>query len=261
MLGSSFTTRQAIFAFLIGPPRPLDRTVGMQIYDAVCERLFEDDLSFQYGTGEALGPSVVPPFQIVLERPQARGAKFQVRVEGRGPHSAVRVLVDSPFPKSRENAFEDIDLAAEAVFEVLGDDWVRVLAETRLRGHLEAKGGSGVTFLQEKVLHLSPGELESLEAPLNFAGIKLETPATDPDDGAPLSNPKREFAIEVLREDPRKLYVELMSQWPQAASIPSPGGTLEVNARRMRSLAHRPGDYLRNSMDYLNSVALPLFSR
>lgn len=245
----------------MGPPRTLTRGKGMQVYEAVCQKLGANDFSFKYSTGDAQpgGPRGGKSFQIAMERPQGTG-QFRIVVDNQGPQAPVRLLVEYPWPKSREHVFEDVDLAVEAAFEALGEDWNRVLAETRVRAQVEAKGDSAAVFLAGEILHLSEGEIGSLEAPISFLGIKYETEAADPVEGNPLAHPKREVSVEVLREDPRSLYVELMCQWPQTAAVVR-GGTLEIDTRKVRTFSQNPSEYLRNSIDYLNSVVLPLFSR
>ena len=127
--------------------------------------------------------------------------------------------------------------------------WQRVLAETRIRGQTEAKGDSAASFLRTDVLHLSDGEVASLGAPLSYLSLKYETEAAGFTEEDPLAHPKREVSIEVLREDLRCLYVEVMSQWPQLAV--SGQGTIEIDARRIRTLASAPSDYLKDSMEYV----------
>lgn len=259
MLTTSYQTRGVSFAFLVGPPKTLTRQDGMAIHSAICDKLGFEDISFRYSTSGDNQPSGGMAFTIELERKQGRG-QFKVTIDNAGQQAPVRLFIEYTWPPSREHVNQDIDLAAEAFFEALeGKGWQRVLAETRIRGQTEAKGDSAASFLRTDVLHLSDGEVASLGAPLSYLSLKYETEAAGFTEEDPLAHPKREVSIEVLREDLRCLYVEVMSQWPQLAV--SGQGTIEIDARRIRTLASAPSDYLKDSMEYVQSVVLPLFER
>lgn len=248
----------------------LSRQEAMQIHDAVCEKLGVDDVAFQYQTtsseqepdqgprGESRG------FAIQLQREQGRGT-FNVtldkdpNVQDPGRQNPVRFLVQYTWPPTRQHVSEDLDLASEAVFETLGEDWQRVLAEARVRGQVEAQGGSGVDYLAEQVLGFEEADLENLDAPVSFATVGYETPAQDPASDDQLSSPKREVTLEVLREDPRSLYVEVVSQWPQFAAQ-AKGQQVQINPQRLRQFTAVPSDYVEDTVDYIRTVLLPLFS-
>ena len=143
VLRDSYQTRGLSFAFLIGPPRNLERQIGMAIHAAICEALGLDDIGFKYQPG-------------------------------------------------------DTQPGGEKTFETVASAFVQ---------------------------------------------------------GEELSNLKRDVSVEVLRQDPRSLYLEVMSQWPQVAV--SPDGTVHLDPGTIRSFELPPSEYLINTVDYTESVLLP----
>jgi hypothetical protein len=253
------------FAYLFGPPRVLTRPEGLAVYDAVCNALGVDDLTFQYGSApagaEGLGAPAGSGFLIQMQRQVGRGA-FAIRIDNQNLQSPIRFLISWTWPPSREHASQDFDAAAEAAFNALGGTWQRVLAETRLHAQIEAHGGSALGFLLNRALRVDTEKLEGLQAPPNYAAVMIETPPGDPSADDALRQPKREIKLEVLREDGRSLYVELMSQWPQFAATVEAGqqGAVEVDARRIRRFEDPPSVYIRNSLDFLQERVFPLFA-
>lgn len=247
----------------MGPPKTLDREDGSRLHGAVCDALGVDDISFQYSSSPGESTPGEPTrgvsrgFSINLERKQGRGT-FKITIDNKSVDQPVRFLAQYTWPPSREHVFQDLDVAAEAIFETLGSDWERVLAETRIRGQLEAQGGSATKYMAENILKLSEGKLETLDGPISFASVGYETPAGDPALNDQLRAPKREISLEVLREDSRSLYMELMSQWPQLAQARKE--TIEIDAQRIRKFTEPPSQYLENSVDYIHEVALPLLA-
>ena len=260
MVPNSYSTREIIIAVLAGPPRRLTRQQGMAIHDAMCGRLGED-FSFKFNTNPTVLPQATSGagFQIALERPQGRG-KFQILVDHAGQAAPVRIYVGYPWPRGQE--FEDIDLAFEAVWQVLGEGWTRVLVETRVRGQLEARGESAANYMAANVLQLTGPDLAHVGGQVPFWGVRYEAGPGQPQEGHPLANPKRELSLETLRDNPRHLYVELMSQWPQMGNAPTVvDGTLTIDASTIRELNEAPRVYIQDSMTYLTDVVFPLFSR
>lgn len=254
MLTNSYRTRGANFAFLAGPPRDLTRHMGMEIHSAVCEALGADDLSFKYTPG-AKDPEAEQPFAIHLGREQGP-EKLAVEINGSVQNTPLRIFLGYEWPRSSHSAFEDFDLVTEAVFTVLGDGWQRVLAEARVRGQLHAKGDSAVSYLGRSVLPVVGGGDNTGD--LAFLAFKYETVAEDFPADEPLASPKREVSVEVLRSDPRCIYVEVMSQWPQIAA--SPGASIQVDPDKVRSFESPPSEYLADTMSYVDSVVLPLLA-
>jgi hypothetical protein len=77
---------------------------------------------------------------------------------------------------------------------------------------------------------------------LVFGSIKLvvgaSTPVTNTLDGA-----RRDLTVEVLREDPRELYVEYLTQWPQVAIAGGP----PADASALRPIDRKPGEYVESA--------------
>ncbi len=255
MLRNSYQTRGLSFAFLIGPPRNLSRQIGMGIHSAVCDVLGVDDIAFKYQPGESQ-PSE-RTFSIHLTREDGR-QRFAVEIDQQANQQPIRVLLGYEWPVSNKLVFDDFDAACDAAFGVLGDGWQRVLAEARIRGQVHAPGGSAVSFLSRDVLGVSK-EDRRIDERLSFTAIKYETVAADFARGSELTNPKRDVSVEVLRQDSRSLYVEVMSQWPQVAI--SPDGTVRVDPGTIRSFQSPPSEYLLNTIDYTESVVLPFLDQ
>ena len=234
------------------------------MYDAVCEALGVDDLTYKYAA--TASPDVPPPvaeksrgFSLQIERRIGRGT-FKIAIDNAAIQQPIRLLIEYVWPASVEQVTQDFDLVTEAAFRALGGTWQRVLAETRIRGQLEAAGGSALDFLSKRVLHLGADRLARLEAPPEFVSVSFETPAGHPTEDDPLHQPKREVQLQVLREDLRSVYIELMSQWPQLAldgqgDIPR----VEIDTGRIRKFDSEPSKYLDNSIEFLSERVFPLF--
>ena len=258
MIDSSILQRGVRFACLFGPPRTLSRQDGMEVHSRICERLGVDDVSFRYST---TGDENSRGFSIVMGRAQGRGG-LTVTIDNKSINDPVRLHVSYTWPPSREHVYEDIDLASEATFDAIGSGMNRVLVEARIRAQVEARGGSAADYLARNVLNLTDRDFEVLQAQPNYFAIKYEIPAEHPILDNPLSNPKRGMSIEALREDPRVLYLELMSQWPQLAPSGTRGGVIEIDVGKLRPLGDEPPSaYIKEAMGYLTKVAIPLFSR
>lgn len=259
MIPTSFRTRGVIFAYLFGPPRVITRQEGVAVYDAICRVLGVDDLTYKYAAEpdvESAGPpGRSRPYSIQVERRIGRGA-FKVSIDNKNISEPIRFLAEYTWPPSVEHVTQDFDASAEATFDALSGGWQRVMAEVRIRAQIEATGGSALTFFSN-LLHLDDNKLESLEARPTFLGVRLDTPAGHPTEVDALHQPKRQVTLEVLREDPRSIYIELMSQWPQLAETTA--GQIQIDPSRIRPLDDAPSAYLRNSIDYLHDKLFPVF--
>ena len=255
MLTDSYRTRGAAFAFLVGPPKSLTRQDGMHIHSAVCEALGANDIAFQFRRDE-LQPGIEGGFSIQLDRQEGR-EKLVVEIGSSTRDAPVRLLFRYDWPASNQHVFEDFDLAFDAVHATIGEGWQRVLAEARLQGQVDVVGGSAVSFLDNDILRVLHGTDRSRD--LSFLSFKYESNAAHFTERDQLANPKRDVTVEVLREDPRCLYLEVMSQWPQVAV--SLDGTVEVGPGRVRAFRSPPSEYLANTITYVDTVVLPLLAR
>ncbi|MEW6741516.1 MAG: hypothetical protein AB1486_02055 [Planctomycetota bacterium] len=243
-----------MFAFLFGPPRFVERSEAARLYDAVCRSLALDDFNLQYNSTGPDASAVVPcsrGFSIQLLRREGRGG-FTLQLSNQlVKPEALHLMLNYDWPPSPEIADRYFDAASRAVFETLEGEWQRVLAEVRLRGQCAAVGGEGLRYIQNELLRLPQEWLLSLGEPATMASLRLEVAATEPGD-SPLDNPARSLTLEVLREDRRSLYVELVSTWPQLAD-PRPTTVRQIEEQpsthvqaareflieRLRSLARR----------------------
>ena len=255
-MNDSYRTRGTVFAFLIGPPRILDRQDGMRIHSAVCEALGVDDIAFRFQPGRP-DPNRTMGYSIQMERQSGR-EKVTFEISATDPNAPVRILFVYDWPASNQLFLEDFDAASKAMFDALGNDWQRVGAEARIRGQVQASGGTGLNHLSE---HLAPltRRVDARHDRLSFLGFKYETAAAGLVETDHLANPKREVSVEVLREDPRCLYLEVVSHWPQLAIARD--GTLEVAPGSVRAFRSTPSSYLTDALDYLNGTVLPLVFR
>ena len=92
---------------------------------------------------------------------------------------------------------------------MLGTDWQRVTAEARIRGQVHAQGDSGLGFLSDRFTPFVKGT--DIPARTSFLGFRYETDAAGFGESDQMANPRREVSVEVLRDDPRCLYLEIMS--------------------------------------------------
>ena len=104
-MNDSYRTRGSVFAFLIGPPRKLDRHDGMRIYSAVCEALGVDDIAFKFHSGESQ-PNGSTGYSIQMER-QAGREKVAFEIRASDPNAPVRVLFVYDWPASNQQFLED----------------------------------------------------------------------------------------------------------------------------------------------------------
>jgi len=182
---------------------------------------------------------------------------FVATIDSQAAAAPVRLLIEHTYPQSFDSACQDLDLVTDACFDALGGQFQRVLAEVRLRGQTEASDANAVSFMTERVLRMARS-VGNLEAPPDFASVTLETPARDPAEGDALRGPRREMRVEVLRNDPRSLYIELVSQWPQIAAVPAADGSVEIDPARVRSFEEKPSEYVRNAREFLDERFFPM---
>lgn len=242
MIPNSLKVRSVHFAYLFGPPRFVAREEASSVHGSVCDALSYDDLVFRYSTSEQETSSASKGFTILLQRKEGRGG-LQVQVENQKPEEPVRLLLTHAWPASLQHAKEAFDVAAKAVFGSLRGSWTKVLAEARFRTECDVVGGDAQGFIISDLLGASAAWVEDLGKPLSFAHVELEVGASATSDS--LKHPRRVLKLEVLREDRKRLYVELMSQWPQVQA----GPTLDLT--QIRPIDKNPSAYLDEAWAYL----------
>ena len=128
---------------------------------------------------------------------------------------------------------------------ILKEEWQKVFAETRLRAECEVRHHDALMYMRKHLLKLSDATVDSLGTPLNFASVKLHM-ASASDTVDPIAGPSRELTVEVLRESPAAVYLELVSKWQQ---LPSAGGRVDLT--KLRPFTADPKEYIKDSYDFL----------
>lgn len=250
MLENSRSLRGIKFAFLFGPPRFITRDEASKVYGAICDSTHLDDFSFKYSTIEPGGRLASKGFSIVLERKEGRGA-LVTTIDNKDINDPVRILLEYTWPPSIDHAKEHFDGISKSVFECLKGDWTKVLAEVRLRTQYSARSKSGLTFLRKRVLGLPDQFISGLEGPLSFCSVNLEVDGRQPAGEDQIEGAKRQLLIEVLREDPTSVYLELVSNWPQLA--PSPRNqTGQIVVGNIRQIDSKPSEYIDEALSFLD---------
>jgi hypothetical protein len=231
----------------------------MQVHNAVCEELKQDDLGFRYTPLGDLDKPGSKGMSITLHRKEGQG-QFRVSIEMPSVNMPIRLLFSYDHPSSRQPAEEAFDMAYKAVFSVLEGNWTRVVAEVRLHAQCDTKENNGLAFITRSFLNLDREWLNELGNPLMSSSIKFLVGATPPVTENQLEGPARELQIEVLREDPRCVYLELMEQWPQLPTIlmepPVAIGPLTI-----RRIDGKPSEYIGDAYAYLKERVESLAKR
>lgn len=249
MLSNTLKTRGVVFAYIFGPPRFVRREEASRVHNAVCEALHLDDIAFQYGNPDSKG------FVIRLLRKEGRGG-FHVEIGSPGGGQPMKVLMGYEWPASVEHLTETFDMTSNAVFCALEGDCQRVIAEVRIKAQCAVQEETGLLFLRSRLLRLTPEQVDGLGTRLDFAAVKLEVAAS----GSPetsLDGPKRDLSIELLREDPKGVYIELMSQWAQfpitRGASPTP-----PDISRARLIEQTPSEYVNEAYTFLRDHVMVL---
>jgi hypothetical protein len=223
----------------------------MDLLKAVCDRTSLDDLAFRYEPrgSEDDGPA----FGVTMTRSEGRG-RLSVEFTGTSQEPN-RLLLVHTFPQSLQHVNELYDDITAAVLVTLGEPQL-ALAEVRLRSQCDTKPRLAADYLRRSVLALDENWYEAFGDGVQFCGTRLEAPASFPVERDPFSNPGRQLSIEVLREDPRALYGELVMQWPQFPLVTR--GEIELDFARAREIASRPSEYIEHAHSFLQRVLASL---
>lgn len=249
MISDSLRTRGVFFAYMFGPPRFVTREEASKVHGRVCDALGIDDLTFRYGATGSPGDAASRGFSITVERAEGNGA-YKIEVDNQNVRSPIRMLMSYTWPPSLQEVKERMDFTSEAIFKAMDGEWTRVMAEVRLRAQCNVRGNDALGYLLGQFVRTSPGWLGALGKPLSFASIRLEVEATPPEDD-PLAGAKRELVLEVLRDDTRCVYLELMSQWPQVPPAKVVTG-LDLGApNAVRTIEQAPSVYMEEAYGYL----------
>lgn len=251
MLANSLRLRGIKFAFLFGPPRFISREEASRVHSAVCNITHLDDFSFKYSTIAPQERLASKGFSIVFERKEGRGGLVAI-LDNTNISGPMRILLEYTWPSTIDHITEYFDNISEAIFETLEGKWTRVLAEVRLRSQCSTRSNSGLTFLKEKVLGLPQECISGLGEPLSFCSVKLEVDATQPQPPTKdqYQGAKRELLVEVLREDPACVYLELVSKWHQLAPLPR-NQTGPIALGNIREIDSKPRAYIMEAYAFL----------
>lgn len=248
MRPNSIRPRGVCFALLFGPPRSISRDEALKVHSGICDSLGLDDFVFRYTPSESSGLQGEKCFSIRTERIEGKG-RYAVVVENKEVKGAIRLLIDYVWPQSVAFAMERFDSTVDGVFQALGGDWTRGLAEVRLRAQCDDKENDALGFLRRNVFRFDEVWFESLGRPLSFASFKIEVDQGKPIVG-PLDNPKRELNVEILRDDPRSVYVESVSQWTQ---VPLKQPVERIEPGSIRRIDQRPSQYVGDAWSFLQA--------
>lgn len=248
MIAHTISSRQVVFAYLYMPTRFLRRKDASEMHDKVCDRLDNNTISLQYlepATGESKG------FDIRMKLEEGRqGLLVNVSNPSVKPNTPTRILVDNLFTQ-KDMSIRQTEETVSAVMNYLtqkGMDLQLVIAEVRIRAQVEIRGElNGLEFMKKRVLGSQPW-LGKTREEVGFASVKYEfKPSMNP--LTALEHPKRELTLEPLKEDPASLYLETMSQWPQAISL-QPGMPPPRDATP-REILSTPGAYIEDAYEFL----------
>lgn len=252
MLANSLRIRGVKFAYVWGPPRLVGREEASRIHGAVCDELGYDDISFLYSTPSTPDKPESKGFAITLKRDEGRGS-FAVRMANNAIDQPTTLLLEYTWPPSLEHVKQLFDMIVDAVFSALEGERHLVVAEVRLRAQCNTRDNDGIGFFKSNFLKGSGEWISTLGKPLSFCGLRLDIDPLPPGDD-PLHGAKREVTIESLREDPRDIYLELMSQWPQVCPVPRSAGQ-QIDLTSLRQIGERPSVYVENADRYLRELA------
>lgn len=254
MRQQSLQTRGVNFAFLFGPPRFVTRDEASKIHGAICDALGHDDITFQYETSGVSTTRASKGFKITLNRKEGRGG-FGCLLDNEGPNRPIRLLMTNDWPSSLQHVQERFDMIAKATFALLPEDIQKVMAEARLRAQCDVGKAGALQFMRERAIRFSKEGIDRLGEPLEFASIKLVA-ASSFNHGEPLAGPRREVTIEVLREDPQSLYIDLMSQWKQVPDRVASHAPMVLPG--IRSIDKKPSAYIAEAHDFLENQVMTL---
>jgi hypothetical protein len=253
---NTFRLRGIAFAYLFGPPRELGRPEGSKIHDAICQELRLDDFSFQFTRQEEAPRST--GFRIQMGRLEGRGG-LEVLVEGKGVQTPLRFLVHQVWPQSSEVAAQQTEMVTSAFWKGLGGEgWQVVLAEVRLQAQCGSGEPKAIDWFRKHALPFGDERFSRLGGQVSFADVKLEVlpPVGEIDFW---SSARREISLQVLREDPRDVYLDVVSTWSGLRAVPGAQGLMvQVAGPDQRLPEASPGEYIRQTMEYTRTRVLNL---
>jgi hypothetical protein len=182
-----------------------------------------------------------------MQRKEGRGG-FVLKIDHPGQGQPIRLFLQFIWPPSEVHVDERFDDACDAVLNGgLEGKWQRVIAEVRLRAQCDLQAGGSIPFLSRELGTFSKVTENTLGKPISFLTASLHVaPASQPND--PIEAPARELTVEVLREDAKSLYLELVSRWTQVPIM-----TVPIELDRIRPITAKPSEYIEDARTALRN--------
>jgi hypothetical protein len=250
MLRDSFRLREIVFAYLIGPPRPLDRAAAKKLDDCVCDSLGYQDFGLEFSPPPAGSDS--HKFTISITR--NKSPKLQILLQGENPNSPMVYRVTETEPSTAPSCGKNVDAAVRALWNAVGEMDV-VLVEARVIGQCNSGADHARNLFRDRLLKIDSESYERLEGPVEFVGLEMKV-GRSKGAGRVIDGPRHEVKLEILQEDPRDIFVNVMLQWSQIKAIAP--GAMQIQLKKEDVLALREqqaSEFLTKAVDYtLNSV-------
>ena len=172
---------------------------------------------------------------------------IEILIEGPKPRVPRRLLINSAWQLgSAKVPEENMDMIADAFWSEFGANQI-LLAEVRIRAQCSSGKPHAGSWFRDSMFRET--DLDSLGGKLAYAGARLEI---QPHPSAEFwDSPKREISLEVLREDPRDIYMDIMSQWQR---LPGAGPSWDLLATA------KPSEFIQAAVSYTRSKVLGLFA-
>ena len=214
MLAEHIRYRAALYAAIYAPPVKLTRDQATTLYKRLANEIFPN-LQLQY-----VPETETQPFRISMK--EADGPRVDTVIVDVQPTSALRLLVRQDWPDAFAIACKKADTVREVFDDTVQQAPIEAqieLTEARIRADVPVGGDSAQKYLMARMM----GERE--HAPIGSGqlahwGIHFEVRPSEPASEESVAGPCRDVTVEPLRDDPTKLYLEVMSNWGRKAIRP-----------------------------------------
>lgn len=253
--------REVIFAAIYAPPMNLTRKQATELYSNLADKGFPN-LEFQY-----VPAAEGQPFKVVMTESQGT-RKDTITVEMTRDGS-LRLLVNHAWPEAFDIAVRKTDSVKQVFDNIIAESSPQCLIhliEVRVLAQTPAPKGDATRFLLNRIFGPSavPSQWSQLGR-VSHWGFHFETSIGQQEPVSPLDWPCRDVTVEPLREDPRSLYINAMSNWgrtllrgkneaPEQAEIAQ--GPLAVSEK-----LPAPSEYFGEVRQYIESTLCPFLER
>lgn len=166
-----------------------------------------------------------------------------------------RLFVFEDYPNEPIEIFKK---KADSAWKIMSKIWPKfkdqlVLSEVTLRYTVLADGDNATVFLLNSCLNIPDEAKNALGRRIEGIGIRLYDSvlvALDEDKQPPLSNADFNVAIETLKEDPSRLYLQATAKWP---SLPLPVARMQQEGipNFLNPEVRKPSWYLENVEEFI----------